>query len=90
MKGGQKLPHQAAAAETEQLFLLEVDWAIKSQLELKLIPHSLHHNHSSIGFFFKVFEIFINGGGGSKNVSRADQRPYEKLKCPGRLLETLE
>ena len=34
--------------------------------------------------------FFWNKWGDSKNLSWADQRPYEKLECPGCLLKTRE
>ena len=35
-------------------------------------------------------KILLNKWGDSKNLSWADQRPYEKLECPGCLLKTRE
>ena len=35
-------------------------------------------------------KILLNKWGDSKNLFWADQRPYEKLQCPGRLLKTRE
>ena len=35
-------------------------------------------------------KIFLYKWGDSKNLSWADQRPYEKLECPGCLLKTRE
>ena len=35
-------------------------------------------------------KILLNKWGDSKNLSWADQRPYEKLECPGCLLKTQE
>ena len=56
--------------------------------DIRKIQILLHVSNKRPGNFGN-FENFYKRGD-SKNLSWADQRPYEKLQCPGRLLQTRE
>ena len=54
--------------------------------DIRKIQILLHVSNKRPGYFGN-FEKFYRWGD-YKNLSWADQRPYEKLQCPGRLLQT--